>query len=1397
MSPRRGGGHVADRASRGHSAPRAGVRAAIYALTLAALFAAPTPALAQDQLGGGWTKVRHVPSGNRWHPAKDRLVGTETYGDSNVDSVAWSIDFESAAPGYNQFLLSSGDSSLWLVATKSAVVGEYYENALRDVMASSSNADAYQARWYRRSGINEDPWISVGNFATGVVYGGNAVGNFVATVQNNGGADVYVRAACDAFTPPFNGDFGTCTGYLVYGQFCVPTCNPGFVLEGVTSCTDGVMTEAVCIPDVATRAELKAAVDACVGDRMCEMTMPHWDVSQVTDMSFLFQNMTGFNVDISQWEMSQVTTAAGMFEGAASFHQDIRGLTLASGADMTGMFTGADTWLSLVSRADGSATTDGPPTAWVASGLCFINEHVQSGWCVACGAGKYNAPGDNPALGVDTRCDTFPDSAALKTAVDNCLAEDPTGVACCNHGADCGAAGTVEMADWDVSPVTSMSELFYNKGSFNADISRWDTSSVTNMYGMFRGAGAFNQDIGAWDTSSVTTMKDMFVFAFAFNQHLSRWDVSSVTTMYQMFYDANAFNTMPVGWDTSKVTDSTYMFYSAAAWKARFTGGGDHTLPGSEWTRKDNACDASLPLLNGAVGTCTDTLVSGTSCVPECDAGYVLRGVTSCTDRVLTEAVCAKEFTDYAQLKAEVDACLDAVPSGELCCSSDEMCLDQDPAYRRCRISGCVDMPNWATGKVTSMVGLFRDKLQFNQAISTWDTSQVTDMSSMFSNATAFDGDLSSWDTSQVTDMSSTFSNAVAFDGDLSSWDVSAVESFDKTFECAVGACRFRGDGLSGWDVRAATSMADMFHGSATFNADVARWDVRSVTDMSGMFANAAAFTADVTGWQTDSLLDSHDMFLGADAWRTIHAQCGDPNVPHYDADTCEHHPEKALKYMSFGSGPPGAWTRLVKRWTRDFFLRHQGEDIMKGDGPGHAFGVRDGRLSVSYEGRRIAAAGTNAGADESSYVRVFEWNVDGVNWTRAGDDDVATGVGSNGGIALSGDGKRLAVGDANGTHSYVTAYHWNATTRAWDRLGDEFIDDDLIGPDGDGTFGYAVSLSRNGYRLAVGSPGGRGFTRVFQWDAVKASWSRMGVDIRGPPTTPTQGSDSSSAGTLDVSGLGAVVRLSLDGNRLAVAVPGAGIARAYEWDRVERRWSTMGGDLTAGTDDAGGGGSIERVAISGDGTVVAVGAPGDETTNGTVAVFRWQRGATAWDVVGDGPLVGVGVGDKFGSSLSLSRDGSRLAVGAEHGDDGYVRVFDWNPEDAHWYMAPKVNLDGTGSDVVLSGNGAILAVAKHGSDDSGAVITHALECDAEAAGPPPNGRYGTCGVSARILNVTGSSSSSSSSVGSSVDACVPVCDEGFELTEPSVCDPFTGGFRSGRCLCPCDVAWRDKGFYM
>ena len=42
-----------------------------------------------------------------------------------------------------------------------------------------------------------------------------------------------------------------------------------------------------------------------------------------------------------------------------------------------------------------------------------------------------------------------------------------------------------QLATSCTTGVTSMSSLFYNKQSFNEDISGWDTSSVTTMYNMF------------------------------------------------------------------------------------------------------------------------------------------------------------------------------------------------------------------------------------------------------------------------------------------------------------------------------------------------------------------------------------------------------------------------------------------------------------------------------------------------------------------------------------------------------------------------------------------------------------------------------------------------------------------------------------------------------------------------------------------------------------------------------------------------------------------------------------------------------------------------------------------------------------------------------------------------
>ena len=117
---------------------------------------------------------------------------------------------------------------------------------------------------------------------------------------------------------------------------------------------------------------------------------------------------------------------------------------------------------------------------------------------------------------------------------------------------------------WDVSNVTDMEYLFYNKNTFNQDIGSWDVSNVTKMRGMFYKATAFNRDISSWNMSSVTDMSLMFRDASDFNQDIGDWDVSNVTDMYSMFDNASAFNQDIGSWDVSNVESTSTMFENAS-----------------------------------------------------------------------------------------------------------------------------------------------------------------------------------------------------------------------------------------------------------------------------------------------------------------------------------------------------------------------------------------------------------------------------------------------------------------------------------------------------------------------------------------------------------------------------------------------------------------------------------------------------------------------------------------------------------------------------------------------------------------------------------------------------------------------------------------------------------------
>jgi hypothetical protein len=337
-----------------------------------------------------------------------------------------------------------------------------------------------------------------------------------------------------------------------------------------------------------------------------------------------------------------------------------------------------------------------------------------------------------------------------------------------------------------------------------------------------------------------------------------------------------------------------------------------------------------------------------------------------------------------------------------------------------------------------------------------------------------------------------------------------------------------------------------------------------------------------------------------------------------------------------------------------------------------------------------------DGGGAESGHVRVFQLNT----WTQVGADingERASDL-SGWSVSLSADGSRLAIGaptnDEAGTDAgQVRVYSWNGT--AWAQLGA-----DLNGERAGDQSGYAVSLSANGSRVAIGAVssdnGGNesGHVRVYQWDNAGSRWVQLGGDINGKAEWDASGHS---------------VSMSTDGSRVAIGAPSnndggdnAGHVRVYEWNGTA--WVQMGADLNGDTpwDESG-----SSVSLSGNGLRVAIGAPaagGSSSNPGRVRVYEWSNGA--WGRLGAN-INGEAGGDLSGSSVSLSADGLRVAIGAPFNDGiatsaGHVRVYEWS-NGAWGRLGADIDgqaaFDSSGNSVSLSADGLRVAIGARFND--------------------------------------------------------------------------------------------------
>ena len=114
-----------------------------------------------------------------------------------------------------------------------------------------------------------------------------------------------------------------------------------------------------------SKAELKSAVDECLkvspkGDCPNGHHGPigEWDVSSVTDMSYMFSYGTMFDHDISKWDVSSVKNMSGMFLSAKAFNRDISEWDVSSVENMHAMFSDATAFNVDISTWDVSRVTN-------------------------------------------------------------------------------------------------------------------------------------------------------------------------------------------------------------------------------------------------------------------------------------------------------------------------------------------------------------------------------------------------------------------------------------------------------------------------------------------------------------------------------------------------------------------------------------------------------------------------------------------------------------------------------------------------------------------------------------------------------------------------------------------------------------------------------------------------------------------------------------------------------------------------------------------------------------------------------------------------------------------------------------------------------------------------------
>ena len=192
--------------------------------------------------------------------------------------------------------------------------------------------------------------------------------------------------------------------------------------------------------------------------------------------------------------------------------------------------------------------------------------------------------------------------------------------------------------------------------------------------------------------------------------------------------------------------------------------------------------------------------------------------------------------------------------------------------FANCETLKLIDLSNFKTENVTSMIGLFTKCT----SLTTLDLSKINlnknnNLSYMFSGCSSLLSlDLSYFFTSKINNIKKMFNGCTSLSSiDLSNFDTKNITTMESLFENCSSISSID---LKKFKTENVTNMKSMFKGCTLLkNLDLSHFDTGNVTDMSFMFSECESLNSiNLSNFKTENVVDLSSMFFGCSSINSI-----------------------------------------------------------------------------------------------------------------------------------------------------------------------------------------------------------------------------------------------------------------------------------------------------------------------------------------------------------------------------------------------------------------------------------------------------------------------------------------------------------------------------------------------